>query len=88
MSLYWKFKDKWANSVDPDEVAHNEPPHLDLYCLQLDPHCLLILLVSFLVFQALTNGYNILKLTKLFITDYVSKKGCSNDKLNRETGKQ
>ena len=22
-----------ANSVDPDEVAHNEPPHLDLHCL-------------------------------------------------------
>ena len=20
-------------SVDPDEVAHNEPPHLDLHCL-------------------------------------------------------
>ena len=24
-----------ANSVDPDEVAHNEPPHLDLRCLQI-----------------------------------------------------
>ena len=23
---------EFANSVDPDEVAHNEPPHLDLYC--------------------------------------------------------
>ena len=22
-----------ANSVDLDEVAHNEPPHLELYCL-------------------------------------------------------
>ena len=22
----------FANSVDPDEVAHNEPPHLDLHC--------------------------------------------------------
>ena len=22
-----------ANSVDPNEVAHNEPPHLDLHCL-------------------------------------------------------
>ena len=21
-----------ANSIDSDEVAHNEPPHLDLYC--------------------------------------------------------
>ena len=24
---------KFTNSVDPDEVAHNEPPHLDLHCL-------------------------------------------------------
>ena len=22
-----------ANSVDPDEVAHDEPPHQDLHCL-------------------------------------------------------
>ena len=25
-----------ANSVDPDETAHKEPSHLDLYCL---PFC-------------------------------------------------
>ena len=24
---------EFANIVDPDEVAHNEPPHLDLQCL-------------------------------------------------------
>ena len=24
---------QFANSVDLDEVAHNEPPHLDLHCL-------------------------------------------------------
>ena len=24
---------EFANSVDLDEVAHNEPPHLDLLCL-------------------------------------------------------
>ena len=24
---------EFANSVDPDQVAHNEPPHLDLHCL-------------------------------------------------------
>ena len=24
-----------ANSVGPDEVAHDEPPHLDLSCLQI-----------------------------------------------------
>ena len=23
---------QFANSVDLDEVAHNEPPHLDLHC--------------------------------------------------------
>ena len=26
---------EFANSVDPDEVAHNEPPHLDLHSLSL-----------------------------------------------------
>ena len=25
--------DKFANSVDPDEVAYNEPPHQHLHCL-------------------------------------------------------
>ena len=24
---------KFANEVDLDEVAHHEPPHLDLHCL-------------------------------------------------------
>ena len=24
---------EFANSIEPDEVAHNEPPHLDLHCL-------------------------------------------------------
>ena len=24
---------EFANSVDPDEAAHNEPPHLDSHCL-------------------------------------------------------
>ena len=24
---------EFVNRVDPDEVAHNEPPHLDLHCL-------------------------------------------------------
>ena len=26
---------EFANSVDLDEVAHYEPPHLDLYCSSL-----------------------------------------------------
>ena len=25
--------DNFANSVDPDETAHNEPSHQDLHCL-------------------------------------------------------
>ena len=28
--------DTFENSVDPDEMAHNEPSHLDLRCL---PFC-------------------------------------------------
>ena len=24
---------EFANSIDLDEVAHHEPPHLDLHCL-------------------------------------------------------
>ena len=28
--------DAYANSVDPDEMAHNEPSHQDLHCL---PFC-------------------------------------------------
>ena len=24
---------EFAKSIDLDEVAHNEPPHLDLHCL-------------------------------------------------------
>ena len=31
---YGEFKDKRANSVDLDELAHYEPPHQDLCCLQ------------------------------------------------------
>ena len=32
--LYRKLRHKRANSVDSDEVAHYELPHLDLGCLQ------------------------------------------------------
>ena len=35
-----------ANSIDLDEVAHYEPPHQDLCCLQIQ-------LFSFLVFKEL-----------------------------------
>ena len=40
-----RITDLRANSVDPDEVAHNEPPHLDLHCLQIQ-------IFSFLEFKA------------------------------------
>ena len=29
-----KIKNRMANSVDTDEMAHYEPSHLDLHCLQ------------------------------------------------------
>ena len=34
---YRKIKEKRANSAYPDEMAHFEPPHLDLQRLQLQP---------------------------------------------------
>ena len=30
-----KWQKNLAKSIDPDEVAHNEPPHLDLCCLPM-----------------------------------------------------
>ena len=30
--MFWS---KVANNLDPDDVAHYEPPHLDLHCLQI-----------------------------------------------------
>ena len=33
---------EFANIADPDEVAHNEPPHRDLHCL-LSSLCILSL---------------------------------------------
>ena len=32
---YSKFRDWRTNSVELDEVAHYEPPHKDLHCLQI-----------------------------------------------------
>ena len=37
-----------ANSADPDEMAHYEPSHLDLHCLQ-----------SYLVWSARLKGFKI-----------------------------
>ena len=38
-----RIKDKNESSVDPDKMAHNEPPHLDLHCLQSQPFSVLTL---------------------------------------------
>ena len=40
---YREFKDQRANTVDLDEVAHHEPPHQDLGCLQIQLFFSLIL---------------------------------------------
>ena len=41
--LYWEFKAYRAISVDLDEVAHYEPPHQDLRCLQIQLFSSLVL---------------------------------------------
>ena len=48
---YWEFTDKRANSVDLDEVAHNEPSHQDLHCLQIQ-------VLSSLVLKKLRQKYS------------------------------
>ena len=47
---------KFSNSVDPDEAAHNEPSHLDLHCLP-----------SSLEFSIYKLGRNTLKFSRLNI---------------------
>ena len=32
---FTNYTSKMANSIDPDEMAHYEPSHLDLCCLQI-----------------------------------------------------
>ena len=40
---YLEFKEERANSLDLDEVAHDEPPHQDLRCLQIQLFSTLVL---------------------------------------------
>ena len=40
----------FANTVDQDEMAHNQPPHLDLQCL---PSCLRIFSIIQLEFKCM-----------------------------------
>ena len=46
---YSELKDYRANSVDLDEVAHDEPPHQDLRCLQIQ-------IISSLVLEELSRA--------------------------------
>ena len=57
-----------ANSVDLDEVAHNEPPHQDLRCLQIQ------LFVSLVVKELICNHLQCINsLTKLFTKESLSR---------------
>ena len=40
-------RDTFANNVDPDGTAHNQPSHLDLHCL---PFCFFFFLLFFFFF--------------------------------------
>ena len=50
-----------TNSVDPDEVAHDEPPHQDLHCLQIQ------LFSSLVVKEVIATQYS-LKVTSLLLS--------------------
>ena len=58
----YELKSCTANSVDPDEAAHFEPPHLDLYCLQIQlfsffgPISLNVVNCHNYIFQTLPRG--------------------------------
>ena len=43
LKLYHIENSQTVGSVDQDEVAHNEPPHLTLYCLQTQLFSILVL---------------------------------------------
>ena len=57
-----------ANSVDPDEAAHNELPHQDLLILQIQ-------VFLFLVLQGLDYIFNLYNLTPL---DFLNIEGCKD----------
>ena len=58
------FKDEKANNVDSDEAAHNELPHLNQLCRQIQ-----LLFFSFLALYVLRNKSEsgCSKLTTLFV---------------------
>ena len=53
-----EFKDWRANSVDLGEVAHHEPPHQDLHCLQSQLFSSLVLRVYFVLIDMAYNCFN------------------------------
>ena len=63
-----------ANTVDPDEVAHDEPPHQDLHCLE-------ILRISFLVLQLLINMFLSCKTAARNVLELLSQTLQSNNNL-------
>ena len=46
---------EFANSIDLDEVAHNEPPHLDLHCLPSSHRILHMIQLGFNIFLKLAD---------------------------------
>ena len=54
-NIIWRIQTRTekVNSVDPDEVAHYEPPHLDLHCFQIQLFSFLMLFIvkPYIVFQ-------------------------------------
>ena len=59
-----------ANSVDSEEVAHYEPPHLNLLCLQIQ-------LFSFLVLSEFTQLLKILQAKSLILQSLETNKNLS-----------
>ena len=56
----------FANTVDPDETAHNEPSHLDLQCL---PSCFLFFNIIQFIFKVFRNFADII-FSSAFLAHY------------------
>ena len=58
---FCELKDQKANSVDSDEVAHYEPPHLDLHCLQIKIFSLILVFTKCLVTTSIFSYFCLLE---------------------------